>query len=101
MHPKALPEWTESAFDFPVEHATVVRRAGDRTLEAPDPAESETVGTVLDRSGEERYPTADHLRDALHAGLGEAYVGRQGYDDRGGNPMAVMGGTARGSVESL
>lgn len=101
VHLNDLPDWTEAAFDYPVEHATVIRRAGDRTLEAPAPAESETVATALDRSREDTYRTADQLRAAIRGGVGEAYVGRKRYDDRGGNPLAAMPGTAPGTVESI
>lgn len=73
-----------SELTFPIEHETVLDTLGDVELDAPygDP---ESVADVLERAGEREYRSADELYDTLVTFVGDAYIGRKFYDDRGSN----------------
>ena len=81
-----LPEWIKAEFEFPLMRATVIDRAGTLEIDAPDRADSETLSTILNRSGDERYQSQDGLLDAIRGNLSDEYIGRKYYDDRGMNP---------------
>jgi hypothetical protein len=78
---------TRNAFarhlSFPADRETVLDALGDEPLDAPygDP---ETIRTVLGRTDESSFETADQLYDTVLANVGEQYIGRKHYDDRGG-----------------
>ncbi|MFC7137301.1 DUF5789 family protein [Halobaculum litoreum] len=80
-----LPE-TRTVFadrlTFPTDRETVVTRVGDVRLEAPN-GEDTTVATVLDRASVSTFASADDLHATLVAFVGDAFVGRKFYDDRG------------------
>jgi hypothetical protein len=67
---------------FPTTAEAVTDQIGDVALEAPMGSE-ETIADVLERCPEERFHSADALYDALVTFVGDAYVGRKHYDDRG------------------
>ncbi|PSP72733.1 hypothetical protein BRC86_11625 [Halobacteriales archaeon QS_3_64_16] len=73
-----------SELTFPVEHETVLDELGDAELDAPY-GEPESIGDVLERSDESEYYSADELYDTLVTFVGDAYIGRKFYDDRGSN----------------
>jgi hypothetical protein len=73
-----------SELTFPAEHETVLDTVGDIELDAPY-GESESVGEVLDQANETEYRSADDLYDTLVTFVGDAYIGRKFYDDRGSN----------------
>ena len=68
---------------FPATTETVTDRIGEVSLEAPM-GDEETIAEVLDRCPEDHFESADALYDALVTFVGDAYVGRKYYDDRGG-----------------
>jgi hypothetical protein len=68
---------------FPTTTETVAEQIGDVSLEAPM-GDEETIDEVLARCPEDRFESADALYDALVTFVGDAYVGRKYYDDRGG-----------------
>ncbi|WP_136589100.1 DUF5789 family protein [Salinigranum halophilum] len=67
---------------FPTDRETVLAEVGDQPLEAPygDP---ETIRTVLERTDEASFNSADELFDTVLANVGDQYIGRKHYDDRG------------------
>ncbi|ESS05816.1 MAG: hypothetical protein A07HB70_01946 [uncultured archaeon A07HB70] len=67
---------------FPTTAETVQSEIGDVSLEAPM-GDEETIGEVLSRCPHEEFENADALYDALVTFVGDAYVGRKFYDDRG------------------
>ena len=67
--------------EFPVTCERVVDSVGDVELESPS-GSAERIGTVLDRCDAEEFASPDELYGALVTFVGEAYVGRKGYDDR-------------------
>lgn len=76
-----------SEFSFPVEHEVVLDRVGEIELDAPygDP---ESISEVLGRTDDHAtYHSADELYDTMVSYLGEEYIGRKHYDDRGPNPQ--------------
>jgi hypothetical protein len=68
--------------EFPTTCETVVDSVGEVELESPS-GSAERIGTVLDRCETEEFDSPDELYGALVTFVGEAYVGRKGYDDRG------------------
>lgn len=80
-----LPETREAFAErltFPIDRETVIERVGDVTLQAPN-GEDTTVAAVLDRSDETTYESAEELHDTLFGLVGDAFIGRKYYDDRG------------------
>ncbi len=71
-------------FDFPVDRATVTDRIGDVELDAPA-GEPDSVADVLGRSDQETFRSADELYDTILTYVGDQYIGRKYYDDRGTN----------------
>ena len=69
---------------FPAQRATVIERLGDVPLDPPT-GEPETIGEVLERSETRVFRSPDELYDTLVTFVGDQYVGRKFYDDRGGN----------------
>ncbi len=67
---------------FPTTAETVRSEIGNVSLEAPM-GDEETIGEVLSRCPHEEFENADALYDALVTFVGDAYVGRKFYDDRG------------------
>lgn len=73
-----------STFTFPVRREAVVENLGDVEIDAPT-GDPETVGEVLERAETTSFRSPDELYDTLIALLGDQYVGRKFYDDRGAN----------------
>ena len=71
--------------EFPITCESVQERIGDVRVDAPT-GEGETIGEVLGRCGERQFESADELYDSLVTFVGEAYIGRKFYDDRGSQP---------------
>lgn len=93
MQLRTLHDWASSQFKFPVTKRDVVAEAGDKEIEAPEPSESETVATILDRSGESRFGSPRHLEEVIRGNVSEAYIGRKFYDDRGSDPRPNANGS--------
>jgi len=67
---------------FPVTCEEVEAELGEVTLASPV-GSPETIGDTLGRCEVREFDSADELYDALLTYVGEEYVGRKGYDDRG------------------
>jgi hypothetical protein len=67
---------------FPADRETVLDAVGSVELDAPwgDP---ESVADVLERADDESFGSADELFDTLLTYVGDQYIGRKYYDDRG------------------
>jgi len=87
MEINAIPEWIETEFEFPLTKTTVIDRAGDLEIDAPDRADSETLDPILEGGGDETYHSKEDLMDAIRGNLSDEYIGWKYYDDRGSNPM--------------
>jgi hypothetical protein len=67
---------------FPADRETVLETVGDREIDAPY-GEPETIEEVLSRTDEPSFTTADELFDTVLTNVGDQYIGRKHYDDRG------------------
>jgi hypothetical protein len=67
---------------FPVACEAVVDSHGEVELTAPNGG-AETIAEVLGRCPEEEFRSVDELYGALVTFVGDAYIGRKFYDDRG------------------
>ena len=99
MDINALPEWIETEFEFPLIKTTVIDRAGDLKIDAPDRADSETLDTILEGGGDETYRSREDLMNAIRGNLSDEYIGRKYYDDRGSNPMEQVRDTQRDATD--
>jgi len=78
-------EFLDQECSFPVAQETLVQQVGDTdldTLEA-QATETETIATVLGRTEESTYQSADDAYHAIIGAVNDAYIGRKYYDDRG------------------
>lgn len=73
-----------SSFDFPVERATVIEQVGEVEIDAPT-GDADDIESVLTRTDQETFDTAEELHDVITTFVGEQYIGRKFYDDRGAN----------------
>jgi hypothetical protein len=71
-------------FAFPVERTAVIDRIGDVELDAPA-GEPDSIADVLGRTDQEAFRSADELYDTIMTYVGDQYIGRKYYDDRGSN----------------
>ena len=71
--------------DFPASRSAVIERVGSTELSPPD-GESTTIRSIIERSEEEEFDSADELYDTLMTLVGAQFIGRRYYDDRGGMP---------------
>lgn len=67
---------------FPVTKGEVKSEYGDVTLASPM-GSSETIGEALSHSETQEFSSVDELYDTLLTFVGEEYIGRKEYDDRG------------------
>ncbi|WP_302081846.1 DUF5789 family protein [Salinibaculum rarum] len=74
--------------EFPMSRDAVVETVGDEELDAPA-GENETIGEVLGRSETDEFRSADDLYGTLMTFVGDAFIGRKYYDDRGGSSLAI------------
>jgi len=70
---------------FPLTCAKVKERVGDVVLVSPS-GPSETIEEALDRCETREFGSADELYGVLLTYVGEEYIGRKMYDDRGSTP---------------
>ncbi|WP_123535757.1 DUF5789 family protein [Halosimplex salinum] len=75
--------FTESC-EYPTDAAAVTDAFGDVEIEAPT-GDTTTVETVLARSNETTYRSADAVYTAMMSNVDETFIGRKYYDDRGDN----------------
>lgn len=73
-----------SRFEFPVDRNVVMEQVGDIEIDAPM-GEAERIGTVLDRTEQDSYASSEELQDLIITYVGDQYIGRKFYDDRGAN----------------
>lgn len=63
--------------------STVLDTVGDTVLHAPS-GENKTIGDVIQRCEIDEFESADSLYDSLMTFVGDEFIGRKFYDDRGG-----------------
>lgn len=83
MHYTDVKQLVDQSIEFPVEHATLIDQVGEVELMAPT-GDSVTIGELLEMVGERTYQCSDTLYITIVGTLGDAFIGRKYYDDRGG-----------------
>ena len=81
-----LPETRDlfaQKLQFPVTRTTVIETVGETELDAPS-GDSIQLSDVIERCETDTFSSADTLYDALMTFVGEDFIGRKYYDDRGG-----------------
>jgi len=66
---------------FPIDRDAVIERLGDVAIESPN-GDGSDLATVLARSSDSSYGSAEELFTTLMGNLGDEHVGRKHYDDR-------------------
>ncbi|MGM0398943.1 MAG: DUF5789 family protein [Halobacteriota archaeon] len=74
---------------YPLTADELTDRHGDHELSLPNGDES--LGAVIERSGEDSFETAFEAQQAVYASLTSKAIGRKGYSDRDPTPMGVYG----------
>lgn len=92
MNLDELHEFLKREFEYPIAHASVIERIGTARIAAPDNRSTETVSTIIGSVDQPTYDSADELFETIIGNLGEEYIGRKFYDDRGGNPPETAPG---------
>ena len=86
MEIENLPGFLESELTYAVSHGSVLEHVGSVEIEAPDRDETETISSIIGAVGQESYGSAEELFETIIGNVGDEYIGRKFYDDRGGNP---------------
>lgn len=95
MEIRSVHAWAVARFEFPVTLESVIDDAGAVEVAAPEPADSETISTILERGGSTRYRSPSELVNDIMGNVSDCYIGRKYYDDRGTNPLLVGATTNR------
>jgi hypothetical protein len=77
-----LRDRLDEQLTYPIDQSSVVAALGDEPLEAPT-GQTETLQAVLDRSDATRFESTDQLYETVLGNVGDEFVGRKFYDDRG------------------
>jgi len=93
MRPTDAYTTFEQRYSYPVDRDTVIKTMGETTIESPT-GEDATVAETLERTGTDRFTSAQELRDMFFSCLPEQYIGRKYYDDRGDNPHPATARTS-------
>lgn len=96
-----LPHYLENELAYPVDRTIVIERIGHVEVDAPAREGTATIATTLERLNEQAYSCPEELFNAIVGTLGDEYIGRKFYDDRGPNPEAPAGGTEFPANESF
>lgn len=78
-----------SRFEFPVDREEVMEQVGDIEIDAPT-GEAERIGTILDRTEQGTYGSSEELQDLVITYVGDQYIGRKFYDERGGTVQSDL-----------
>ncbi|MFB6219615.1 MAG: hypothetical protein ABEH77_10670 [Halobacteriaceae archaeon] len=84
MRPNDTYDHFEAEFSYPIDREDVIEAVGETALTPPRGA-PESIGEVLGRAEATTFHCPRELFETLTAHLGEQYVGRKFYDDRGPN----------------
>lgn len=87
-----LPAFLEDEFEYPIDQDAVIERIGAMEIGGSDAQQTETVSAVISDVGQETYGSADELFQTIIGNVGDEYIGRKFYDDRGGNPPETESG---------
>lgn len=89
-----LSDYLETEFTYPVETETVVERVGDVRIGNEATDDPETIESALAWLGPGSFESPDALYRTIYGNVGDDFIGRKYYDDRGGNPSEISGAPA-------
>ncbi len=89
-----LSGYLETELSYPTDQSAVLEQIGSVVIDAPDADETETVSTIIEPLGEQRYDCPEELFETILGNVSDEYIGRKFYDDRGANPMETPLGPA-------
>lgn len=78
----------DESLEFPVTHTAVIEQIGAIEITSPS-GDSATIQETLAPVEEESYLTSDALYTSIIGNLGETFIGRKYYDDRGGTALGT------------
>lgn len=84
----------DDSLAFPAAHSAVMDQVGTVEIRSPS-GDSSTVREILDPVAVDSYASADELYTTIVGNLGDEFIGRKYYDDRGGS----IDGTAEGNSD--
>jgi hypothetical protein len=84
MQPNDAYDRFESEFDYPIDRERIIETAGDTEIRAPT-GRSTSIGDILERADTRTFESPRELHETLLTHLGDQYIGRKFYDDRGTN----------------
>ncbi|MFB6173874.1 MAG: DUF5789 family protein [Halobacteriales archaeon] len=84
MRPNDAYDRFASTFEYPVSHEEIIEAVGETAVRSPNGTD-ETIGDILARSERSEFRSAQDLHETFLSTLGEEYIGRKYYDDRGCN----------------
>jgi len=73
----------DRTIEFPVGRTELIAALGDREVRAPGGGTTR-LAEAIDRTDERTYGSATEAHETIVGNLGENFVGRKYYDDRGG-----------------
>jgi len=82
-HSDAYDEF-ERAYSYPIDRQTVIETMGEQTIESPNGG-GKTIAEIMDHAESETYDSPRALYEEFLSCLGDQYIGRKFYDDRGDN----------------
>jgi hypothetical protein len=82
MNPSECYDAFAKNFNYPIDSDEIIESAGDTDIRAPT-GSPDTIATVLERTETRTFRSPRELHEAILGNLGEQYIGRKGYDDRG------------------
>lgn len=83
MELAAVRDHIEEQCEFPIDHEELVAAVGNDEIRAPT-TETETIATILNRTNEHRYRSADAAYMTIIGCVSDGFVGPKQYDDRAG-----------------
>mgnify|MGYP000197526803 CR=1 FL=1 len=82
MKPTDTYDRFATKFSYPIDTDEIIEAAGDTDIQAPT-GTPDTIANVLGRTDARTFESPRELHESILANLGEQYVGRKNYDDRG------------------
>jgi len=92
MKIEELPAYLESELTYSLSHDSVLDRVGSVEIDAPDSDATEQISDIIGAVGQESYASPQELYETIIGNVGDEFIGRKFYDDRGGNPIDTRPG---------
>jgi hypothetical protein len=84
MRPTDAYDAFDETYSYPIDLDTVLQTMGEETIESPNGTD-ETIAEIFGPAEAGTYDSSRDLHDEFVSYLGDQYVGRKFYDDRGDN----------------